>query len=483
MRTTRAARLVRLRHLERAAAPAAVAVADPSPWDWYAPGCACGHGPGDCHRHPRARPAQRPPDGPWRTWLLLGGRAAGKTRSAAEWIRHEVLAGRARRIGLVALTAADYRDTMIQGPSGLLAVAPPWDRPRFEPSKRRLSWNNGAVAICLSADQPERARGLQFDHLWCDELCAWPYPQRMWETVLLTLRHGTPHVVVTTTPRPLKVLRRILDDPTTRLSKETTYANAMHLPPAFVAEIAAMYEGTRLGDQELRAEIVDTSAAARFPSFSEARHVIEKAEYVPGRPVRLAIDCGMSRHVGALFFQDRERDGATPGSIRRIVSIFGDYYAVDKTSYDNAQAIKEKAYQLCQGRIDRIYLDPAATARNGIGPAAFGEFARALGERVTECWPVHRVLEGLDQIEILLGAPPREPDLWIHPRCRHLIDAMKTYRRAEKHGEILDAPADPQHPAEDLVDALRGAVRTLFPEGRIDPARFQTHNLQTGARW
>src|SRR5262249_17254668 len=153
----------------------------------------------------------------------------------------------------------------------------------------------------------------------------------------------------------------------------------------------------RLGDQELKAEIVDTSAAARFPSFSEARHVMEKAEYVPGRPVRLAIDCGLSRPVGALWFQERERDGRTPNRVRRIISVFGDYYAVDKTSYDNAMAIKEKSYRLCQGRIDHVYLDPAATARSGVGPAARGEFARVLAERITECWPVHRVLEGLDQ--------------------------------------------------------------------------------------
>ena len=257
---------------------------------------------------PRSSPrraAQRPPDGDWRTWLLLGGRAAGKTRTAAEIVRHWAESGQARRIGLVAPTAADYRDTMIQGPSGILSIAPPWDRPKFEPSKRRLTWPNGAIAICLSADQPERTRGLQFDRLWCDELCAWSYPQRMWETVLLCLRLGhQPRAVVTTTPRPIKLLTRILEDPTTRLSKETTFANARHLALEFITEIAAMYEGTRLGDQELRAEIVDTSAAARFPSFSEARHVMDKAEYVPGRPVRLAIDCGLSRHVGALFFQE-----------------------------------------------------------------------------------------------------------------------------------------------------------------------------------
>ena len=358
-------------------------------------------------RMPRASPrrsAQRPPEGDWRTWLLLGGRAAGKTRTAAELVRYWAESGQARRIGLVAPTAADYRDTMIQGPSGILAIAPPWNRPRFEPSKRRLTWPNGAIAICLSADQPERAGGLQFDRLWCDELCAWPYPSRMWETVLLCLRLGTqPRAVVTTTPRPIKLLARILDDPTTRLSRETTFANARHLAPEFISEITAMYDGTRLGQQELHAEVLDTSETVRFPGFSAARHVVEKAEYVPGLPVRLAIDCGLSRHVGALFFQVRERDGATPGSVRRIISVFADYYAVDKTSSDNARAILDRSYPVCGGRIDRVYLDPASTARSGIGPAARGEFARVLGERVTDCWPVHRVLEGLDQVEILLA--------------------------------------------------------------------------------
>lgn len=456
--------------------------ADQTTWDWYAATCPCGIPAGECRVHCRARPGQRPPGGDWRTWLLLGGRAAGKTRAAAELVRYWVESGQARRIGLVAPTAADYRDTMIQGPSGLLAVAPPWNRPRFEPSKRRLTWPNGAVAICLSADQPERARGLQFDRLWCDELCAWQYPARMWETVLLCLRLGhRPRTVVTTTPRPIELLARILRDPTTRLSRESTFANARHLAPEFITEITAMYQGTRLGRQELEAEVLDTSASVRFPGFDPARHVVNSAEYVPGLPVRLAIDCGLSRHVGALFFQVRERDGPTHGSIRRILSVFADYYAVDRTSADNARAILERSYAVCGGRIDRVYLDPASTAKSGIGPAARGEFARVLGERITECWPTHRVLEGLDQVEILLGAPPREPDLWIHPRCQFLIESFRSYRRAESKGEILDAPADPQHPAEEAIDALRGAVRSIFPEGLVAPnPGLRSYNLVTG---
>src|SRR3954464_12967062 len=102
------------------------------------------------------------------------------------------------------------------------------------------------------------------------------------------------------------------------------------------------------------------------------------------------------------------------------------------------------------------------------------EFARVLGERITTTWPTHRVLEGLDQIEILLGGPDREPDLVLHPRCAFLIESFQTYRRAERRGEILDLPADPQHPAEEALDSLRGAVRVVYPEGRVEQPQFRT---------
>jgi terminase large subunit-like protein len=459
----------RIHRLAARAHPGIADVADRSRWDWYAESCPCALPAGECREHPRARAAQRPPGGDWRTWLLLGGRGAGKTRTAAELVNHWAANGEGRHIGLIAATAADYRDTMILGPSGILAIALPWFRPKFEPSKRRVTWPNGAHAICLSSEQPERARGPQFDRIWADELCAWQYPQRMWDLVLLGLRLGTPRAVVTTTPRPIKLLSRILADPTTRLSKENTFANRMHLAAEFIDEITAMYQGTRLGLQELEAQILDTSPAARFPTFDRDRHVVEKAEYLPGLPVRLAIDCGLSRHVGALWYQVREREDD-----RRIVSVFADYYGVDHTSADHAQVILSRSDQVCGGRLDAVYLDPASKARSGIGPAARGEFARVLGERITTTWPAHRVLEGLDQVEILLGAPPREPDLWIHPRCTFLVESLQTYRRKEQRGEVLDIPEDPQHPAEEAIDTLRGAIRTVYPEGRAPRPQLRT---------
>jgi hypothetical protein len=116
---------------------------DRGQWDWYAEACPCGLPLGECREHPRARANQRPPAGDWRTWLLLMGRGAGKTRSAAEWVRHRVESGAARRLALVGATAADVRDTMVDGESGILAISPPWFRPRYEPTRRRLTWPNG----------------------------------------------------------------------------------------------------------------------------------------------------------------------------------------------------------------------------------------------------------------------------------------------------------------------------------------------------
>ena len=128
-------------------------------WDWYAAGCPCGVPAGACREHPRARAAQRPPGGDWRVWLILAGRGFGKTVSAAQWVRHRVETGQARRVAILGATAADVRDVMVEGPSGLLAVCPPWNRPRYEPSKRRLTWPNGAIATTFTADEPDRLRG------------------------------------------------------------------------------------------------------------------------------------------------------------------------------------------------------------------------------------------------------------------------------------------------------------------------------------
>jgi len=204
-----------------------------------------------------ARAEQRPPAGDWRVWLLLAGRGFGKTRTGAELVRARVGAGRARRVALVAPTAADVRDVMVEGESGILAISPENERPVYEPSKRRLTWDNGAVATLFSADEPERLRGPQHDFAWCDELAAWRHPEA-WDMLMFGLRLGDdPRVVVTTTPRPTKLMRALLADPTVVVTRGKTAENRDNLAPTFLDQIVRRYQGTRLGRQELDAELLE----------------------------------------------------------------------------------------------------------------------------------------------------------------------------------------------------------------------------------
>jgi phage terminase large subunit-like protein len=225
-----------------------------------------------------ARAEQLPPPGAWRVWLLLAGRGFGKTRSGAEWVREQVKEGRAGRIALVAPTAADARDVMIEGESGILAVMPDRAHPRYEPSRRRIVWENGATATAYSAEEPDRLRGPQHDAAWCDELAAWRH-DAAWDMLMLGLRLGAdPRCVVTTTPKPRRLLRDLLTDPTVAVTRGTTFDNRQNLAPAFFDAILKRYRGTRLGRQELLAEVLDDVPGALW-----SRDAIERA-IVPAAP-------------------------------------------------------------------------------------------------------------------------------------------------------------------------------------------------------
>lgn len=210
-----------------------------------------------------ARSDQLPPPDDWRwtTWLVMGGRGAGKTRTGAEWIRRIVglfAKGYRARIALVAESYADAREVMIEGPSGIRAVEPREERPEFIASRRLLRWKSGAEAYCFSAEDPEGLRGFQFDAAWADEVCKWRYPEETWSNLQLALRVGShPRQTVTTTPRPMALLKRLIKGDTTVLTQASSYENADNLSPAFFTEIAAAYEGTKLGRQELYGELID----------------------------------------------------------------------------------------------------------------------------------------------------------------------------------------------------------------------------------
>ncbi len=202
--------------------------------------------------------------GRWHTWLVLGGRGSGKTRTGAEWVRAQVdfelpLADRrSRRIALIADTIAQVRSVMIEGVSGLLSVYPPRERPKLEASKNQLVWPNGAIAQMFAADDPDSLRGPQFDAAWCDELCKWRTPDYAWDTLQFALRLGRwPQCVVTTTPRAIPLLRKMMEDHATATTRSRTADNANRLAPAFLAEMERRYGDTLIGLQELEGEIVE----------------------------------------------------------------------------------------------------------------------------------------------------------------------------------------------------------------------------------
>jgi phage terminase large subunit-like protein len=212
-----------------------------------------------------ARPAQQPPSGAWHIWLVMAGRGFGKTRTGAEWVREQVEISGRRRIALVAETAADAREVMVEGPAGILASSRTDWRPKYEPSKRRLTWPNGAIATTYSADKPGQLRGPQHDAAWADELAKWRYPDETWSNLMFGLRMGDdPRCVVTTTPRPIAILDLLARKATGDVVVTTgsTYENAVNLAPPFLSEIIRKYEGTRLGRQELLAELLTDTPGA-----------------------------------------------------------------------------------------------------------------------------------------------------------------------------------------------------------------------------
>ena len=234
-----------------------------------------------------AREEQVAPDGEWAVWLYLAGRGSGKTRSGAEWVRERATAEESRG-AVVCPTAADLRDVAVEGECGLLAVCPPWDRPQYEPSKRRLTWRNGSTATLFSADEPDRLRGFSFSWGWCDEVGAWRRARQSWDNLLLCLRKGgRPQVVVTTTPRPVSLIGELVSEArrgTGRvvLTQGTVYDNRANLSAAFFEQIVSRYEGTSLAAQEL------------------------EGEYLSSLP-------------GALWHSDMFRHGRPPEKLRRVV--------------------------------------------------------------------------------------------------------------------------------------------------------------------
>ena len=216
----------------------------------------------------------------WRTWLVLGGRGAGKTLTGAEWIRSLIQANALLRnaaplrIALVGETLHDARSVMVEGVSGLLSVYAGGERPLFQTTRNQVIWPSGAIAQVFSGADPDSLRGPQFDAAWCDEIAKWRHAEATWDMLQFALRLGThPRQLVTTTPRPIPLLRRLLADPATVVTRVRTIDNTENLAPSFIAEMQRRYAGSLLGRQELDGEMIEeqTGALWRLAWIEQAR--------------------------------------------------------------------------------------------------------------------------------------------------------------------------------------------------------------------
>jgi phage terminase large subunit-like protein len=242
------------------------------------------------------RPEQQAPEGDWAIWAYIAGRGAGKTRTAAEWVREQAkyTTEGQRRFALVARTAADVRDVIVEGESGIMNVTPPSERPLYEPSKRRLTWPNGNTATCFTADEPDSLRGPQFTHAWGDEIAAWRQtPDAAGMTAFDNLRVGTrlgarPKIMVTTTPKRVPLLYKLIEEAKTGrvvITRGSTLDNSGNLSGAYLDAITGVYAGTRLAAQELYGEMLDDVEGALWTEELIEQH---RQSFMPqGTPLRI----------------------------------------------------------------------------------------------------------------------------------------------------------------------------------------------------
>jgi phage terminase large subunit-like protein len=376
-----------------------------------------------------ARPSQLSPRGrQWSTWLILAGRGFGKTRAGAEYVRGWAQKDGSARIALVGATWADVRDVMVEGPSGLIAIAPPAKRPRFESSKRRLVWPNGAMAFLYSAEEPDQLRGPEHHLAWCDELAKWEKPEAAWTNLRLGLRLGErPRTVVTTTPRPLPLLKELMADPKVAVTRGATRENATNLPPAFLEAVEAAFAGTRLGRQELEGELVEEVEGALWtPAMIERARQAGRAGPGPLARVVVAVDppagtgpaadaCGIivaARAADGLAWvlADRSVQGLSPEGWARAVAAAAAEFAADRVvaEVNNGGAMVESVLRAVEPDL------PVRQVRAAHGKVARAEPVAALYEagRVAHAARFERLeaeLEGL-----LAGGghagPGRSPD-------------------------------------------------------------------------
>lgn len=289
-----------------------------------------------------ARPDQLPPPGDrWWVWLIMGGRGSGKTRPGAEWIiqkerewyQKKRTASDHLRLALVAETEDDGRDIMVEGESGLLACAPPHNRPAYYPERRKLIWKSGAEAKLYSGDSPGQLRGPQHHFAWLDEFAKWKYPEEAYANLEFGLRLGDhPQCVITTTPRPLAILKELMADPGCVTVQAKTYDNAAHLPEKFIQRMEQRYKGTRRDRQEIDGELLeDTPGALWTLEMIDKTRIRTPANPPDCRRIVIGVDPQGKEAADMLWVSD-EDEGSETGIVVCGEGYDGRYYVLEDLS-------------------------------------------------------------------------------------------------------------------------------------------------------
>lgn len=302
-----------------------------------------------------ARDEQLEPDGDWNTWFVNAGRGFGKTRAGVEWVRDQVKRG-AKRIAAVAATNSDIERVMVKGESGFLSVCWEGDKtvqgkkmgyPEWSPTKRTLSWANGAQVQFFSAEEPERLRGPQFEIAWCDELAAWNKDIDTWSMLQFCMRLGKhPRIMVTTTPKPTKLVRQILKDGNTHVTTGSTFDNSANLAKTYLKAVKDQYEGTRLGRQELYAEVLEEAEGALWTTEMLDKASVKHDEVPHLNRIVVALDPAVTSNA------ESDMTGIVVAGIdvNGVAYVLGDY-----TERLSPQGWASKAIQLYhQYQADRI---------------------------------------------------------------------------------------------------------------------------------
>ena len=397
-----------------------------------------------------ARPEQLEPEGDWTVWVALAGRGWGKTRAGVEWVRHQIKCGK-KRIAAVAPTNSDIRRVMVEGESGFLNVCWKNDKtyrggklgyPNWSPTNRTLTWENGAKVEFYSAEDPERLRGPQFHAAWADEVAAWRNQQDVWDMLQFTLRLGRkPRVMVTTTPKPTKLMRGLIKSPDSHVTRGSTFDNQANLAKPFLDTVRKEYEGTRLGRQELYAEVLEESDGALWTTAMLDSCLVDKKDVPELNRIVVSIDPAVSAKT----------ESDMTGIVVAGIDVNGIGYVLeDATDRYSPAEWAAKAISLYQSySADRI----VAERNQG------GEMVRRTLEAEDEAVPIRLVHASRGK---MARAEPISA-LYERGRVRHVqgLDELETQMRTWEPLGSLGSP--------DRLDACVWALTDLMLNGVTNP--------------